>query len=259
MISKSNEHYNLILEATQEIVDRQGEINTRNRAIELEPGGRHDTKIKQIATHEKKIKILENKVGVFEKELEQFQDKLLTNRNELTGLREALATKRSNIGVKTGTGLKSGGAVPNYRSVNLYVNFSQYVYNVAKNINKINKIFKNGLIHHLGYIEPKTLQDYLTSYQEFEKMFMSFVKLAYTNGQFKINLSSGSIIGLQNETETEELNRRVVLLMEELEKLNKNDQYIRQNYNFKNKSINNKKKSAYAPTVKPILYEDEDQ
>ena len=183
-------------------------------------------------------------------DLEDYHRVLITKRRQLADQREALEIK---------SGVTTGGAyAKSYRNLNAYVNFSQYVYNVAKNLHKVNKIFKNGLINHIGYVEQDTLNDYRKSYEELEEVFLKFDLLTNFEGEFYVYLKEGATFLGQNKTEFEELKRRVDIMTDELEKLNKNDEYIRQNYNFKNKSIKKKKIAYTQQPVKPILYDDED-
>jgi NADH dehydrogenase/NADH:ubiquinone oxidoreductase subunit G len=101
--------------------------------------------------------------------------------------------------------------VPNYRSVNLYVNFAQYVLNLTKNLYKANQIFQDGLIYHYDYVEPGTMQEYYKAYDELQKMYKNFLTLTYVNGAFKITLKGTAY----NQVEKVQLTEKVQALIDE--------------------------------------------
>lgn len=145
-----------------------------------------------------------------------------------------------------------------YRNINAYMNFNQYIYDVLKNTQKVNNIFKE-IINDIGFVEPEDIQTYKESFQEFTKNLDDVGKHIIVNGVFKVVFKDPN-----NEIDKENLKNAVYSLKDEENELIKYNQNINQNYNYKPSNLKNKTKAKIFTEDKerePLdmpLYDDEE-
>lgn len=200
----------------------------------------------------KKIKQLEASIQELEEQNAENKFKQMQIENDIEDKEERIAQLTATLPL-SGSGPKVGKKVPNYRSVNLYVSFAQYMLNITKNLSKVNQIFKDGLSRHIEYVEPKTMKEYYKVYKELQEMFVSFVKLTHVNGVFNVLLKKVP----QNITEKEQLDSKYNTMKTELNQLNDYDNHLRRFYNYRSATMISKRAPLQASSVKPSLNDDE--
>jgi hypothetical protein len=259
------------------IVTKQNNITKKNEEIDdlnvKQMGKYTDPRAKSIDQANRMIEKYENEIKALEIKIDDIKANLEMDRAKIeyldAKLQQGTAEYEGTEATEevTGSGPKPGKKVvrkvvvkevakkvPNYRSVNLYVNFAQYVLNLTKNLYKVNQIFKDGLIYHYDYVEPSTMKEYYKAYDELQKMFTNFMKLTHIDNVFKITLKGTAY----NPVEKAQLTEKVKAMIDELDRLHEYNIKVRHNYNYKHVTMASKRSPLSSNTVNPSLYDEDD-
>jgi hypothetical protein len=121
------------------------------------------------------------------------------------------------------------GKQPVFKSINLYIGFSNFVYNVFNNLKKVNKYFTD-IIRSINYVEPDTMDEYDDAVNSFNEVYRDFKLVSFYRGSFNTRLSTGL-----NDVEKLQLINKIRDMQEQIDKLDVMYNFLSKNYNFTTK------------------------
>ena len=123
-----------------------------------------------------------------------------------------------------------------YRNTNSLLAFNQQALSLSNSLTAVNRIFIK-LINDIGYVEPPTMDLYRKSYNKFNSVFDQLLDIAVRDNQLKVIMKDGE----QNEHDRNNLINEFNNAMNEQVELEKFNDVINHNYNYKSKTVSVRK------------------